>query len=195
MAIPPSKTQFIKSYSDPAQIPPSGLPQVVFLGRSNAGKSSLINSLTGIKQLARVSSMPGRTRLINVFEVAGLFQLIDVPGYGYAKGSHVERERLLDLISEYLRTSTMLRLAVLIIDSRLGPTESDKEMMEHLTASEIPFVVIANKVDKLSRTQLIRAMSDMQNTHPDVTFIPHSSISGVGRGELLDVIRKSVSKK
>lgn len=185
-----SKTRFIKSVSDPAEIPKKGLPQVVFLGRSNAGKSSLINALAGTKNLARVSAAPGRTRLINLFDVEGKYQLVDLPGYGFAKGSHTERQKLDDLIHGYLSNSPLLRYAVVIIDGRLGATTSDFEMIESLKLSRIPYLIVANKIDKLARSEASQKVAATRAAFPDITVIPHSSVTGVGRGELTDALRK-----
>lgn len=186
---------FSRSYADPKEIPAQGLPQVAFLGRSNAGKSSLINSLTGVKQLARVSSTPGRTRHINVFDVGGKYSLIDLPGYGYAKGSHREREQLIELIEGYLESSKLLRAAVVIVDSRLGPTESDRDLIAMLHAYNIPIILVPNKIDKLSHSEMTRILTEIGHTYPELTIIPHSAVSGAGRGELADAIRRQLEKK
>lgn len=182
------KSTFIRSYSDPAMLPKEGLPQVAFLGRSNAGKSSLINSLTDTKNLARVSATPGLTRLINIFDVAGKFHLVDLPGYGYAKMSRIEREGLTALIHDYLSTSKLLQLAVVIVDSRIGPTKDDRELIDSLHQADIPFILVANKVDKLSRTELSQIMSTLQVSVPGVSIVGHSSVTGVGSGELYEEI-------
>ena len=182
------KSTFIRSYSDPAQLPKEGLPQVAFLGRSNAGKSSLINSLTDTKNLARVSATPGLTRLINIFDVAGKFHLVDLPGYGYAKMSRIEREGLTALIHDYLSTSKLLQLAVVIVDSRIGPTKDDRELIDSLHQADIPFILVANKVDKLSRTELSQIMSTLQVSVPGVPIVAHSSVTGAGSGELYEEI-------
>ncbi|MCC7522693.1 YihA family ribosome biogenesis GTP-binding protein [Candidatus Uhrbacteria bacterium] len=187
------KSSFIRSYSDPAMLPKEGLPQVAFLGRSNAGKSSLINSLTDSKNLARVSATPGLTRLINIFDVAGKFHLVDLPGYGYAKMSRIEREGLTALIHDYLSTSKLLQLAVVIVDSRIGPTKDDRELIDSLHQADIPFILVANKVDKLSRTELSQIMSTLQVSVPGVPIVAHSSVTGAGSGELYEEIVRYLS--
>lgn len=190
-----SNARFVTSCSDPVQMPVSELPQVALLGRSNAGKSSLINALTGVKGLAIVSATPGRTRLINLFDVGGRYHLVDLPGYGYAKGSHKERDQLFTLVDGYLDASSTLRLAIVIIDSRLGPTESDKEMIDFLQSQNIPLVLIANKIDKLSRTEQSLVMRTMKDTYPHITIIGHSTVSGAGKGELTEAIDAMLRKE
>lgn len=186
------KATFIRSYSDPAALPSEGLPQVVFLGRSNSGKSSLINSLTGTKDLARVSATPGLTKLINLFDVDGKFHLVDLPGYGYAKLSRTEREGLVTLMHDYLTTSKLLQLAVVIVDSRIGPTKDDRELIDSLHQADIPFILVANKVDKLSRTELSQVMSTLAVSVPGVVIVAHSSVTGAGRGELYEAINHAL---
>ncbi|MEN9558136.1 MAG: hypothetical protein RL141_505 [Candidatus Parcubacteria bacterium] len=191
----PSTTRFITSYADPTEIPAGGLPQVAFLGRSNAGKSSLINALTGIKKLAHVSATPGRTQLVNIFEVEGAFQLVDLPGYGFAKGSRTQREQMAERIYGYLRSARSLRLVVLIIDSRLGPTPADQAMIEQLQYATIPLILVVNKVDKLSRLELTQRMGAVQAAYPGVTVIAHSTITGVGKDALMQAIRDRLAEE
>ena len=188
MPHPSPKARFLKSYADPSALPADGLPQVAFLGRSNAGKSSLINSVTGVKDLAKVSALPGRTRLINVFDVEGRYHLVDLPGYGFASASYAEREKLAHLIHGYLSTSERLCSAVLIVDSRLGPTDADRDMIQSLFQSDIPFLLVANKSDKLSRAELHRTLASMRANYPGMLVIGHSAVTGAGRGEIARAI-------
>lgn len=180
---------FLQSYSDPTVLP-EGIPQIAFLGRSNAGKSSLINAITGVKGLARTSATPGRTRLLNVFEVDRRYHLVDLPGYGFATGSKMEREELTQLIDGYLTATESLKLAVVIVDARLGPTRIDDEMIESLRMSGVPLVIIANKADKCSKSELAKMMASIRAANPDAIVIAHSVVSGIGKGELLDQIQK-----
>lgn len=191
----PTNTRFVRSYADPSAVATGELPQVAFLGRSNAGKSSLLNSISATANLARVSATPGRTRLINVFDVGGKYQLVDLPGYGFATGSKAEREKLAELIHGYLSTALLLRLAIVILDSRIGPTDTDRDMIESLHISEIPFVLVLTKTDKLSRTQVTQALDSVRALYPDVRSIAYSSMTGTGRGELLDIINQTVRTK
>lgn len=180
------RAEFIKSYSDPQLVPKDGLPQIALLGRSNAGKSSLINSLTGVAGLAKTSSAPGLTRLVNIFSVDKQYELVDLPGYGYAKASKTERDRLMDLISGFLSYAQRLTLVVVILDSRLGATPIDKEVIEQVQQSGLPFILVANKADKPSRNELTQVMQTLKQTYPDSSIFAHSTITGAGRGELLD---------
>lgn len=183
---------FVKSYADPNLVPKDGLPQVVLLGRSNAGKSSLINSITGVPGLAKTSSAPGLTRLINVFSMDKQYELVDLPGYGYAKASRNERERVLDMLSGFLSVATRLKLVVIILDSRLGPTPIDKEVIEQVQRSGLPFLLVANKADKPSRMELRQIVQELERTYSNIPVLVHSTVSGDGRGLLLDAFSRAV---
>jgi GTP-binding protein len=177
---------FIKSYADPELVPKDGFPQIALLGRSNAGKSSLINSVTGVDGLAKTSAAPGRTRLINVFSIDKQYELVDLPGYGYAKASKNERDRLLDLLSGFLSSAARLKLVVIILDSRLGVTTVDKEVIEQVQRSGLPLLFVANKADKPSRMELRQVIQSIERAYPNVPVIAHSTVSGDGRGLLVD---------
>jgi GTP-binding protein len=183
---------FVKSYADPNLVPKDGLPQVVLLGRSNAGKSSLINSITGVPGLAKTSSAPGLTRLINVFSMDKQYELVDLPGYGYAKASKNERERVLDMVSGFLSVATRLKLVVIILDSRLGPTPIDKEVIEQVQRSGLPFLLVANKADKPSRMELRQIVQELERAYPNIPVLVHSTVSGDGRGLLLDAFSRAI---
>ena len=188
------KAEFIKSYSDVDQIEKDGLPHVAILGRSNAGKSTLINSIMGSKKLAKVSSTPGRTRLINTFDIEGRYHLVDLPGYGYAKGSKTDREKLLDVLFGYMHKIERLKFVIVLIDSRHGAQDSDKEMITGLMDARIPFMIIANKVDKLkNRSEFDRSVGAICEQYPHVPCMAHSSITGVGREEIKEAINYALS--
>lgn len=189
--MPIKNATFIKSYADPELVPKDGLPQVALLGRSNAGKSSLINSITGVAGLAKTSAAPGLTKLINVFEIDKQYELVDLPGYGYAKASKNERERLLDLLSGFLSVAERLKLVVVILDSRLGATPIDKEVIEQVERSGLPLLLVANKSDKPSRMELRQIVQTLEREYPGVTVIAHSTVSGDGRGLLLDAFSRA----
>jgi len=151
------------SAASPAQFPRDGLPEIAFLGRSNVGKSSLLNALAGVRGLARVSSDPGRTRVVNFFRVLGAekpggagrgdLYLVDLPGYGYAKASREVRDSFEGLAVSYLAGREPLRLCVFIVDARHEPTDRDETLRGWLAHHRLPCVVAANKVDALSRTE------------------------------------------
>jgi GTP-binding protein len=145
---------FVRGAATLDDIPPTRLPEVAFVGRSNVGKSSLVNALTGRKTLARVSNTPGRTREINFFNLGGRLMLADLPGYGYAKVSKTEHARWTELIFAYLRGRPNLRRAVLLIDARRGPLPNDIEVMELLDRAAVSYQLVLTKVDKLKAAEL-----------------------------------------
>jgi GTP-binding protein len=183
-----SEATFLKSYVDPKLVPQDGPPQVAILGRSNVGKSSLINSLANDKKLAKTSSTPGRTQLINLFRFGNDFVLVDLPGYGYAKLSGAKRDTLRDLIIGYLEEAGPLAGAVVITDARLDPTDLDRDMLEALARSDIPVIIVANKIDKLSRSEQTEHARSLAIKYPGAKIVAHSAQTKDGRGELLEAI-------
>jgi GTP-binding protein len=139
---------FVAGVARPDQLPPPALPEVAFAGRSNVGKSSLINALTGRRALARTSRTPGRTQQLNFFNVGGRFYLVDMPGYGYAQVGRETRVAWDDLISGYLRDRTSLRCVFILVDSRHGLKESDHELMDLLDGAAVPCRIVFTKADK-----------------------------------------------
>jgi GTP-binding protein len=152
--------KFIRSYSKFSDIKPDGKSEFAFIGRSNVGKSSLINFLTNRKNLAKTSSKPGKTQLINQFLVNENWYLIDLPGYGYAKVSKKIRSTFHDLITDYLKNSTQLFCAFVLIDSRIPPQKIDLEFLEWCSVNEVPIALVFTKTDKLSTT---KAMENTEN--------------------------------
>ncbi len=142
---------FAGSAASPEQFPRDGLPEVAFLGRSNVGKSSLLNALTGTRRLALVSSKPGRTRLVNFFRVGSEMYLADLPGYGYARVPKAMRDGWEALVTSYLVGRPPLTLCVFLVDARHDPTEGDDTLREFLDRQGLPYVVAANKIDALGR--------------------------------------------
>jgi GTP-binding protein len=142
---------FAGSAASPEQFPRDGLPEVAFLGRSNVGKSSLLNAIAGAPRLARVSSTPGRTRLINFFRVGSEMYLADLPGYGYARVSRETREGWEALVTQYLVGRGPLALCVFLVDARHDPTEGDETLRAFLDGEGLPYVVAASKIDALGR--------------------------------------------
>ncbi len=144
--------QFVTSATQPAQFPAPELPEVAFAGRSNVGKSSLINTLVNRKRLVLTSSTPGKTRLINFFRVNDAFMFVDLPGYGYAKVPHTERRGWRSMIEQYLSGRESLKAAVVILDVRRTPGPEEVQLLEWLEESDIPPVLVVTKADKLSKT-------------------------------------------
>lgn len=170
--------------------PQTTLPEVAFAGRSNVGKSSLLNKLVRRKAFARVSNTPGRTREINFFEVNGRFVLADLPGYGYARISKERRAEWRPLIESYLRRSVNLRGVVQLIDARRDPTGDDLQMLDFLAEVGAPTIVAITKVDKLSRTAITKRIGDITAALglDDDQVIPFSAVTGMGRDELASAI-------
>lgn len=155
----------------------TGLPQVVLYGRSNAGKSSAVNALLENGKLAIVSNMPGRTREINFFEVNDSFYVVDMPGYGYAKASHEKRMEILELILWYMKEPSVAgRKSILLVDSKIGLTDSDREILKNLIEAEESIIVLASKADRLNQSESSRAVSVIRKDVPaDIPIILFSS--------------------
>ena len=191
MSINLNNAEFIRSAAKPADFPRDRLPQIVFAGRSNVGKSSVINRLLNRKNFARVGSAPGKTTHINYFLIDKQLYLVDIPGYGYAKVSKQERDRWGRLIEAWFADTALMTLGVLIVDARHKPTADDCTMAEVFQMSEKPFVVVANKLDKLKKSEieenLLRIRDTLELEH-DVKIIPFSAEKGEGKQELLMVI-------
>jgi GTP-binding protein len=174
--------------------PENKLPEIAFAGRSNVGKSSLINRLLGRRAVARVSRTPGRTRAINFFRVNDQFVLADLPGYGYARISKAQKASWGPLIESYLRGSTVVRGVVQLVDIRHEPTADDLAMLEFLAALELPTIVVMTKADKLSRAAAAARHGEMASALgiPEEQIIPFSAETGAGRDELARAIDELV---
>lgn len=179
--------EFVRSAAKPADFPRDGLPQIVFAGRSNVGKSSAINRLLNRKNFARVGSAPGKTTHINYFLIDKRLYLVDLPGYGYAKVSKQERDRWGRLIGAWFADTGRMALGILIVDARHKPTADDCTMAEVFFNSGKPFAVVANKLDKLKKSEIednllrIRETLDLPEA---VSVIPFSAEKGEGRSQL-----------
>ncbi|TYB34352.1 MAG: YihA family ribosome biogenesis GTP-binding protein [Flexistipes sinusarabici] len=156
--------EFITSAADKGGFPETDLPEIAFIGRSNVGKSSMINALLGRKKLVKVGNTPGKTRLINFFNIEDKYIFVDLPGYGYAKTSKTERKKWGRLIESYLKTRNQLKACVLIIDIRRIPSGDDFLMIEWLSENEIPIILTATKTDKVSRNKLEKHISTIAET-------------------------------
>ncbi len=183
---------FLKSLVDLTELPEGNKAHVALVGRSNVGKSSLVNHLVNQKMLARVSASPGRTKTINIYTVDRRFYLIDLPGYGYAKTYPAKRAGFSEMIQNYLANTPQLKLVLLIIDASLGPTELDLEMLGYLQSLDIRIAMIANKIDKLSKAEQAELLRTLASPYPDIALIPHSTTSDTYRGRIWDTIERAV---
>jgi GTP-binding protein len=191
--------RFMLSASDLSHFPPPTVPEVAFLGRSNVGKSSLINALVGAK-LARTSNTPGRTRSINFYEVRRAGQprpellFADLPGYGYAKVSRSIAEDWARFVDPYLHQRSTLGLCLVLVDANIPPQESDCQLLEFLASRERPHAIVATKCDRLSGNQLTQAMQKLGQAYGGVPIIAFSAKTGAGKEELWGQIRASLSQ-
>ena len=186
---------------DSKQFPRDPRPEIALSGRSNVGKSSLINTMLGRKSLARVSSAPGKTITINYYSVDGKFYLVDLPGYGYAKRSIQSKKSWSSLTDDYFTknpSADAIKLVVQLIDIRTGPTDDDIMMINFMIDSEVPFVIVATKTDKLSKTQLSNALIDLENNYfkgTGIEIIPFSSVTRDGKEILWNKITEVLNNK
>ncbi len=175
-----------------SQLPGSTLPEVAFSGRSNVGKSSLINRLVNRKALARTSATPGKTATINFYRLDTL-RMVDLPGYGYAKVSGSERRRWSELIEGYFDQERDMRLVLQLLDIRHTPSKDDYQMLEYMVDRGIPFVVVLTKADKLNKTQRAERLAAFEQELADydgVTVIPFSSVTGEGVEDIRDILEQ-----
>lgn len=190
------KAEFLISNTDVNLAPDSGLPEYAFIGRSNVGKSSVINMLTGKKGLAKISQTPGKTRLINHFVINESWYLVDLPGYGYAKISQTERKKWKTMINAYLLKRTNLVNTFILIDVRHEPQKIDLEFMEWMSTKQLPFAIIFTKADKLSKIKLEEGVShyvkEMMNSWEDMPpFFVSSAVTKMGRNEIIQYIESN----
>lgn len=189
--------EFIISAASSADFLSDGLPQVVFAGRSNVGKSSVINRLLGRKNLARVGSQPGKTVHVNYFKIDGCLYFVDLPGYGFARVSRSEKERWRSLVGAYFSEPSRIALGILVVDARHKPTADDRLMANWFRETGRPFVVAANKADKLSAAELSPALSLIAGTLEldESSLLPFSARTGISREALLGIVAASISAK
>lgn len=190
-----NNAKFETSYGVSAQLPPAENIEIAFAGRSNVGKSSLLNRLFNRKSLARVSSVPGKTVTINFYDCDGI-KMVDLPGYGYAKVSHDEKRRWSELMESYFKSGRKIKLVVQLTDMRHSVTQQDIDMMRFLKANEYPFIVVMTKCDKLNKTEYARRMQEIKqelSEFGDVLIVPFSATKGDGAQTIKSAIEKAVT--
>lgn len=189
-----NNAEFDRAFGISVQLPPCDGPEIVFAGRSNVGKSSLLNKLFGRKNLARVSSVPGKTITINFYNVDG-YRFVDLPGYGYAKISKEEKDRFAELMEGYFTSGRSISLVVLLIDMRRKPTEDDMNMISFLKDSNLEFITVLTKADKLNKTQFNeRIAAAPAEIGSECKIIPFSALKGIGTEEIKNIIQNHLEK-
>ena len=189
--------EFIKSAASLEACPKDNLPQIAFAGRSNVGKSSVINRILQRKNFARVGEAPGKTTHINYFLIDKAMYLVDLPGYGYAKVPKHEKERWAKLIESYFAAPDYITLGVLIVDARHKPTANDIIMAQYFQNSGKPYLVVANKLDKLKKSEIepnLKQIREVLELEEETLLIPFSAEKGEGRGELLAQILNAIGQ-
>ncbi len=185
-----NKAEFTAAYGKFSQLPPPERIEIAFAGHSNVGKSTLINKLFNRKNLARVSSVPGKTATINFYGLDNMY-FVDLPGYGYAKVSKSEKERWSGLIEGYLSSDRDIRLVFMLVDMRHAPTKDDIQMIDYLIDTEMPFVLVLTKADKLNKTERAKRLEAFKHEIPcfeDIHSIPFSSQTFEGVEELRQIV-------
>lgn len=183
--------KFEISAVSPKQYPKQGLPEIVLVGKSNVGKSSFLNTMINRKKLARTSSEPGKTRQINFYNIDETFYFVDLPGYGYSKMSKKEQEQVGKFIEEYLFNRKEIALIIFLVDIRHKPTDNDRLMYNYIISSGLPFIILANKADKIAITKVDGAVSDLQkaiNPIGDITTLPFSSERKIYKDDVWNII-------
>jgi len=187
-----TETIFEVSAASAKQFPEPTLPEIVFVGRSNVGKSSLLNSITGRKQLAKVSATPGKTQQINFFRINAAFRFADCPGYGFAEVAQSTREQWAKLIESYFHADRPLCLVILLVDSRLPLQAIDARMISWFIDVELPLQIVLTKIDKLTQKDRVRQgkelLASIRALGYGASLVPFSSLKGTGKNELLSII-------
>jgi GTP-binding protein len=188
-----SNVHFLKSITTNREKPAPALPEIAVIGRSNVGKSSLINTLFIQKKLAKISSQPGKTRLINYFNVDDKCYFVDLPGYGFAKGRKKKSDNWKRMIETYLVDNRLLVMVLLLIDSRRGIMAIDELMLDWLDHYQIKYTIVLTKIDKISNNELIKVSKDVKEMSGNVEIIKHSSKSKKGRNELINLLNYEIN--
>lgn len=188
-----TSAEFLKSSFQLADWPAGQMPEIAFMGRSNVGKSSLINSLLSVRGLARTSSTPGRTQSLNFFLVNGRFRFVDLPGFGYARVPKAIKSSWGEMVSSYLAKREQLVLSIHIVDSRHEPTKQDLQLHEWLEHSNKPRLIVATKSDKLSNNELRKTLEHIVHVLEDDSVVAYSAKTGRGRDELWRAIKSAIS--
>ena len=179
----------------PSQYPKNNLPEIVLVGKSNVGKSSFVNTMINRKKLARTSSEPGKTRQLNFYNMDDKFYFVDLPGYGYSKMSKVEQEKVGNFIEEYLATRKEIALIIFLIDIRHSPTSNDLLMYKYVTQSKLPFIILANKADKIAITKVDDTVKSLQkeiNPIGDILTLPFSSERKIYQNNVWEIIEQYI---
>ncbi len=188
-----TSAEFVKSATKPSEYPPGNLPEIAIAGKSNVGKSSLINTLVNRKNLAKTSSQPGRTQTINFFRVNEKISVVDLPGYGYAKVPIRVREAWKPMVESYLNARERIRLVILILDARRGASEQDLDLLDWLGYHDIPSLIVLTKADKLSAAERSRQKKSLADMHilKGKPFCFFSALTGEGKEELWKEIQRA----
>ena len=180
----------------PSQYPTNNLPEIVLVGKSNVGKSSFINTMINRKKLARTSSEPGKTRQLNFYNIDNIFYFVDLPGYGYSKMSKQEQVNVGKFIEDYLSKRKQICLIIFLIDIRHSPTENDKLMYNYVISSKLPFIILANKADKIAITkvddQVDKLLKEI-NPIGDATCLPFSSERKIYQDDVWNIINEYIN--
>jgi GTP-binding protein len=187
-----TSTEFLKSAFKEADWPRDTVPEIAFLGRSNVGKSSLLNSLLGVRGLARTSSTPGRTQALNFFLINKAFRFVDLPGYGYARAPKALKAEWSAAAEEYLAKREQLVLSIHIVDSRHEPSKQDLQLHEWLMHHQKPHLIVATKADKLSKNELVQNLKCAAKVFNSANLITYSATKRHGREQLWNAIEKSL---
>lgn len=186
-----NKAEFVITAVKPQQYPATSVPEIAFVGRSNVGKSSIINTLTNRKNLARVGATPGKTREINFYNIEDKLNFVDLPGYGYAKVSKEKKSTWGDIIETYLKSRQQLKLVILLLDIRHAPSADDKIMYDWIKSYGVPYMIVATKADKISRGQVKPSLSMLKKElgiTDTAELVPFSAETRQGKEEILNII-------